>query len=76
MNVSSIKGKERILLFPSNKELNTSFPPFREKTFVKLDSFVAVDIDAANSLVIVANVQTLNTGDLNYILTNYKEFNT
>lgn len=36
--ISSIKGKERKLLFPSNERLKIYDPPFDKPSFVKLDS--------------------------------------
>ena len=42
LNVSSIKGKERKLAFPTNEKLQCYNPPFLKPSFVKLDSLVKV----------------------------------
>lgn len=38
LNVSSIRGKERKLAFPTNERLRSFKPPFLKPSFVKLDS--------------------------------------
>lgn len=43
LNVSSVKGKEKKLLFPSNKEIIEYNPPFPFRTMVKLDSLYLMD---------------------------------
>lgn len=43
LNVSSIRGKERKLAFPSNERLLLYNPPFLKPSFVKLDSLTKVD---------------------------------
>lgn len=42
LNVSSIKGKERKLAFPTNERLRVYNPPFLKPSFVKLDSLTRV----------------------------------
>ena len=43
LNVSSVKGKERKLAFPTNERLRTYNPPFVMPSFVKLDSLTRVE---------------------------------
>lgn len=43
LNVSSIRGKERKLAFPTNERLKTYKPPFVMPSFVKLDSLTRVE---------------------------------
>lgn len=45
LNVSSTKGKEHKLFFPSNYKLKEYSPPFWKPCFVKLDSSVYVQKD-------------------------------
>ena len=42
LNVSSIRGKEKKLMYPTNKALQKYNPPFRKPSFVKLDSLTIV----------------------------------
>lgn len=44
LNVSSIKGKERKLAFPTNERLRLYNPPFVMPSFVKLDSLTSIDV--------------------------------
>lgn len=43
LNVSSIRGKERKLAFPTNERLRIYNPPFVMPSFVKLDSLTRVE---------------------------------
>ena len=56
LNVSSIRGKERKLAFPTNERLRTYNPPFVMPSFVKLDSLTR--IESADW----GNLQVLNSG--------------
>ena len=56
LNVSSVKGKERKLAFPTNERLRTYNPPFVMPSFVKLDSLTRVE--SADW----GNLQVLNSG--------------
>lgn len=44
MNVSSVAGKERKLLFPANRRIAKYDPPFLVDSFVKLDSLVTISL--------------------------------
>ena len=74
-NASSISGKAHKLLFRSNIKVNNYWPPFKCPTFVKIDA--VYDIEYLNLLdtAILANGQTLNTVDLNNILSEYELYN-
>lgn len=67
INVSSIAGKERKLLFPSNRPLVNENPPFLKKCFVKMDSLVYISIAQANGLVTLHRGDTLNNVELTSI---------
>ena len=56
LNVSSIRGKERKLAFPTNERLRIYNPPFVMPSFVKLDSLTR--IESADW----GNLQVLNSG--------------
>ena len=56
LNVSSIRGKERKLAFPTNERLRIYNPPFVMPSFVKLDSLTRVE--SADW----GNLQVLNSG--------------
>lgn len=56
LNVSSIRGKERKLAFPTNERLRTYNPPFLMPSFVKLDSLTRVESSDWDKL------QVLNSG--------------
>lgn len=68
VNVSSIKGKERKLLFPSNELLKKYRPPFMVPSFVKLDSLVRVQFSDCVNLQILHRGQKLDSGELNRII--------
>lgn len=68
VNVSSIKGKERKLLFPSNEPLKKYKPPFMVPSFVKLDSLVRVQFSDCANLQILHRGQKLDSGELNRII--------
>lgn len=59
LNVSSIKGKEHKLLYPTNYPLKNYNPPFRKPSFVKLDSAVYVPADKFE----LYQIKTLHSGD-------------
>lgn len=56
LNISSIKGKERKLAFPTNERLRIYNPPFVMPSFVKLDSLTRVESKDWG------NLQVLNAG--------------
>lgn len=64
LNVSSIKGKERKLAFPTNERLRVYNPPFAKPSFVKLDSLTKVDKAGWGSVHLLSNGKTLDAGEL------------
>lgn len=64
LNVSSIKGKERKLAFPTNERLRLYNPPFLRPSFVKLDSLTKVFKAEWNNLQILNNGKTLDKEEL------------
>ena len=73
VNVSSIKGKERKLLFPSNEPLKKYRPPFMVPSFVKLDSLVRVQLSDCSNLQILHRGQKLDSGELSRIITKISQ---
>lgn len=67
LNVSSIRGKERKLAFPTNERLRKYNPPFLKASFVKLDSLTRVSKSEWGNLQILNNGQTLDLNELNRI---------
>lgn len=64
LNVSSIKGKERKLAFPTNERLRAYNPPFLKPSFVKLDSLTPVEKADWGRLHPLSNGRTLDAGEL------------
>lgn len=64
LNVSSIKGKERKLAFPTNERLLTYDPPFKLPSFVKLDSLTTVMDSDYGTLKVLHGGQTLDSAEL------------
>ena len=58
LNVSSIRGKERKLAFPTNERLRSYNPPFVMPSFVKLDSLTKVFKSDWENLQILNNGRT------------------
>ncbi len=64
LNVSSVKGKERKLAFPTNERLRIYKPPFMKPSFVKLDSLTRVSKADWHNLVVLSRGRTLDNGEL------------
>lgn len=67
LNVSSIKGKERKLAFPTNERLRSYNPPFVMPSFVKLDSLIRVESSDWSNLQILNAGRTLDRAELERI---------
>lgn len=67
LNVSSIKGKERKLAFPTNERLRNYNPPFILPSFVKLDSLTRVSKSEWGNLQTLNGGRTLDSNELNRI---------
>lgn len=67
LNVSSIKGKERKLAFPTNERLKNYNPPFIKPSFVKLDSLTRAPKTEWGNLVILNQGRTLDNRELDRI---------
>ena len=67
LNVSSIRGKERKLAFPTNERLRNYNPLFVMPSFVKLDSLTRVSNSEWGNLQILNNGRTLDSNELNRI---------
>jgi hypothetical protein len=64
LNVSSIKGKERKLAFPTNERLRVYNPPFLKPSFVKLDSLTKVAKADWGNLHVLNNGRTIDVVEL------------
>jgi len=64
LNVSSIRGKERKLAFPTNERLISYNPPFVMPSFVKLDSLTRVDSSDWGKLQVLNSGRTLDGAEL------------
>ena len=64
LNVSSIKGKERKLAFPTNERLRSFNPPFVKPSFVKLDSLTRVESNDWGNLQVLNSGRTLDSSEL------------
>jgi hypothetical protein len=67
LNVSSIRGKEKKLAFPTNERLRVFRPPFIKPSFVKLDSLTKVPKSDWPKLTLLDNGNTLDATELNRI---------
>ncbi len=67
LNVSSIKGKERKLAFPTNERLRSYSPSFVMPSFVKLDSLTRVESSDWGNLQILNSGRTLDRAELERI---------
>lgn len=67
LNVSSIRGKERKLAFPTNERLRIFKPPFLKPSFVKLDSLVQIPKAEWNNFRLLDGGNTLDQGELKRI---------
>lgn len=64
LNVSSIRGKERKLAFPTNERLRSYNPPFMIPSFVKLDSLTKVESSDWDNLQVLNSGRTLDKTEL------------
>lgn len=69
LNVSSIKGKERKLAFPTNERLKSYNPPFLKPSFVKLDSLTRVEKSDWHNLTVLNKGNSLDLNELMRIKT-------
>ncbi len=67
LNISSTRGKEHKLLFPTNLEIKNYDPPFNEPSFVKLDSLIRVNSSEWGNLKIIRNGSKLSSDELEKI---------
>lgn len=67
LNVSSIRGKEKKLAFPTNERLRVFRPPFIKPSFVKLDSLTKVPKSDWSKLTLLDSGNTLDAAELGRI---------
>lgn len=66
--VSSTKGKERKLIYKTNKRLKKYKPPFLKDSFVKLESLTYIKTSDALSMKLLYNGEKLDRDELKEIL--------
>ncbi len=76
LNVSSVKGKEHKLAFPSNQRLKKYNPPFLRDSFVKLDSLTEVYSSDFSSIVVLNNGNKLDGDEMEMIIQKLSAYNT
>ena len=64
LNVSSIRGKERKLAFPTNERLRLYNLPFVMPSFVKLDSLTRVESSDWGNFQVLNSGRTLDRAEL------------
>lgn len=74
LNVSSIRGKERKLLWPSNEEIQKYNPPFRVASMLKLNALYKVEKCAEISSCILCQNQSLDTNEFNRLRQKYYDY--
>lgn len=67
LNVSSVKGKERKLAFPSNEKLHLYNPPFLKPSFVKLDSLTRLRREEFDTIHVLNSGRILDAKELKRI---------
>jgi len=68
LNISSVTGKADRLLYPSNRYINKHLPPFKKRSFVKLDSLVSVPVGELSDVLILSNGDLLDYVELKSII--------
>lgn len=74
LNISSAVGKAAKLLLTTNKFINKHDPPFKKKSFAKLDSLTYISINEVDNMQVLANGKSLDTAELNSIIKQVDEF--
>lgn len=74
LNVSTTKGKERKIAFPSNQKLKSFQPPFYQPSFVKLDSLTRVPKSKWEELNLMSDGETLNAEEYSIIKSKMQRF--
>lgn len=75
LNISSLKGKEIKLAYPSNKKLDMHYPPFPSLSFVKLDEVYNFEACYELEHTIMCNGKTLDDDLFNKVLDWYTLYN-
>lgn len=74
LNVSSVKGKEHQLFYDSNVEIQKYNPPFKLKSMAKLNALYKVELCPELNRRIVCRRQTLDSGELQRIITLHADY--
>lgn len=72
LTVSTVKGKERKLAFPTNMKIEKYKPPFLKSSFVKLDSLTRINKLEWENFRILHNGEILNRIELDTIISKIK----
>jgi hypothetical protein len=78
LNVSSIKGKEKKLLYPSNKKIINYYPPFDVPSFVKMDELYTIEYFSDLNKSIYKQRPPLDDIEINRVIDSfhiYREYN-
>lgn len=70
--VSTVRGKEHKLLFPTNREMNNYNPPFLQRSFAKLDSLQHIPVSRLSEFRVLQGGACLEQEELNAILDGVK----
>lgn len=74
LNISSVRGKEKKLLYPSNELLDVYNPPFCRPSFVKLDGLYKMEYFEDLKYCMLANGRKLNEGELSRIISKFESY--
>ncbi len=74
LNISSTKGKERKLLFPSNLRIKKFYPPLDNPSFIKMDELYTIDNFDELHKSLYKNRPPIITEEVNRIISEYSKY--
>ncbi|WP_101844202.1 hypothetical protein [Halobacillus sp. Marseille-P3879] len=74
LNVSSIRGKERKLLFPSNERINNFNPPLDAPSFIKMDELYTIDYFEDLHKSIYKRRSPIDSSELSRLVNEYTKY--
>lgn len=74
LNISSVAGKERKVLFDSNYLIKQYNPPFLKPSFVKLDAIYKVEICSALNNFVLCGGNKLNAAEMVNLLNAFEKY--
>lgn len=75
LNVSSLKGKEHKLAFPSNTNLSKYKPPFSYQSFAKLDELYEIEAFPEFERTVLARGATIDDTELSSVIQAFSNYN-